>query len=162
YSRMSVPPPAATVETVALARRFGARRAVDGVSLSLGAGDCLALFGPNGAGKTTLLRLLAGLLKPDAGVVRLEGEPLARDARSRASGAGRAGDRAPAARRSSRRAVHGTRRGGRRGAHRHAAVAARRRGDAGAGHAQRGRGAGARVARRDHAGRAIRAIRTGA
>ncbi|HXT47458.1 MAG TPA: heme ABC exporter ATP-binding protein CcmA, partial [Gemmatimonadaceae bacterium] len=40
---------------------------VSDVTLSLGAGDCLALFGPNGAGKTTLLRMLAGLLRPTEG-----------------------------------------------------------------------------------------------
>ena len=61
------------IETRALVRAFGARRAVDGVDLALGAGDCLALFGPNGAGKTTLLRILAGLLKPTAGVAAVAG-----------------------------------------------------------------------------------------
>jgi len=66
-----------------LVRRFGNRRAVDGVSLSLGAGDCLALFGPNGAGKTTLLRMLGGLLKPSAGAVTLRGHTLPGDAATR-------------------------------------------------------------------------------
>ncbi|MFN2636554.1 MAG: heme ABC exporter ATP-binding protein CcmA [Gemmatimonadaceae bacterium] len=56
-----------------LERSFGAVRAVAGVSFSLRAGDCLALFGPNGAGKTTLLRLLAGLLRPTAGTATLSG-----------------------------------------------------------------------------------------
>ena len=56
-------------------RRFGRRVAVDNVALSLGAGECLALFGPNGAGKTTLLRLLGGLLKPDQGNITLGGAP---------------------------------------------------------------------------------------
>ena len=57
-------------------RAFGRRRAVDGVSVALGPGECLALFGPNGAGKTTLLRMLGGLLRPTAGQVRLHGTPL--------------------------------------------------------------------------------------
>jgi heme exporter protein A len=59
-----------------LTRTFGPRRAVGEVSLSLGAGDCLALFGPNGAGKTTLLRLLGGLLRPSAGTASINGVPL--------------------------------------------------------------------------------------
>lgn len=57
----------ALLEASGLARAFATRRAVDGVSVSVGAGEALALFGPNGAGKTTLLRLLAGLAKPDKG-----------------------------------------------------------------------------------------------
>lgn len=60
----------------AVTRRFGRRKAVDGVSFELGAGESLALFGPNGAGKTTLLRLLGGLLKPDEGSVTLAGAAL--------------------------------------------------------------------------------------
>lgn len=67
-------------ETRALCRRFGRRRAVANVDLSIHAGECLALFGPNGAGKTTLLRLLAGLLRPTSGEVRLLGVPLKGDA----------------------------------------------------------------------------------
>ena len=61
------------VEAEGLVRAFGGRFAVDGVSLTLRGGECLALFGPNGAGKTTLLRLLAGLLAPSAGTCLVGG-----------------------------------------------------------------------------------------
>lgn len=75
---MTASPP--VVDADGLTRAFGGRRAVDDVSFTLGAGDCLALFGPNGAGKTTLLRLLAGLLAPSAGRCRVGGASL-RDGR---------------------------------------------------------------------------------
>jgi heme exporter protein A len=52
---------------------FGAARVLRGVSLRVESGSSLAVFGPNGAGKTTLLKILAGLLKPDVGTIRLEG-----------------------------------------------------------------------------------------
>jgi heme exporter protein A len=62
-----------SLEAIDLVRSFGARRAVDGVSLTLSRGDCLALFGPNGAGKTTLLRMLGGLLRPTSGSASIDG-----------------------------------------------------------------------------------------
>lgn len=74
---MSHTPPA--VEVSGVSRTFGRRRAVFGVDLSLNSGDCLALFGPNGAGKTTLLRVIAGLLKPTTGSVRIGGRSLRDD-----------------------------------------------------------------------------------
>ncbi len=64
-------PSGAVVATENLSRLFGARRAVDGVTMSIGAGEALALFGPNGAGKTTLLRMLGGLLRPSSGKARI-------------------------------------------------------------------------------------------
>jgi putative ABC transport system ATP-binding protein len=48
-------------------------RAVDGVSLSVAAGEFVALYGPSGSGKTTLLMLIAALLRPDAGTVLVDG-----------------------------------------------------------------------------------------
>jgi len=59
------------LETRGLLKNFGALRVVDGVSLQLPIGARHALIGPNGAGKTTVVALLSGLLRPDAGEVRL-------------------------------------------------------------------------------------------
>lgn len=64
------------MEADALVRAFGHRRAVNGLSFALDAGECLAVFGPNGAGKTTLLRVLAGLLRPTQGRAIVSGVPL--------------------------------------------------------------------------------------
>ena len=57
-----------------LTRTFGTRVAVDDVSFDLEAGQIFALLGPNGAGKTTTLRMLAGLIAPTSGAVRIGGE----------------------------------------------------------------------------------------
>lgn len=54
----------------------GRRQVLRSLDLQLGSGDLVALVGTNGSGKTTLLRLLAGVLRPDAGVIRFEGRPL--------------------------------------------------------------------------------------
>jgi heme exporter protein A len=59
-----------------LERRFGVHRALRGVSLSVRPGECHLVVGPNGAGKSTLLRLLAGLARPSAGTIALDGEAL--------------------------------------------------------------------------------------
>jgi len=67
------------IETVGLTRRFGSRLAVDGVSLSVLARSVYGFLGRNGAGKTTTVKLLLGLLKPDAGEIRIDGIDLARD-----------------------------------------------------------------------------------
>ena len=63
------------LEAVGLVRTFGGFRAVDGVSFQLQPGELLAVFGPNGAGKTTLLRMLGGVMRPNAGHVRVAGAP---------------------------------------------------------------------------------------
>ena len=64
-----------TVGLDGVSRRFGAITAVDGVSLDIEPGETVALLGPNGAGKTTTVEMLLGLLRPDAGSVRLFGGP---------------------------------------------------------------------------------------
>ena len=61
------------IETQGVGRRFSGVNAVDGVDLRIGAGEAVALFGPNGAGKTTLLRMIATLLRPTRGTLRLFG-----------------------------------------------------------------------------------------
>jgi len=61
------------IEAVDLRRRFDGRVAVDGVTLRVAPGEIYGLIGPDGAGKTTTLRMLAGLLDPTTGHVRLLG-----------------------------------------------------------------------------------------
>jgi heme ABC exporter ATP-binding subunit CcmA len=56
-----------------LRKVYGGTVVIDGVSLAVGAGQCLALLGPNGAGKTTVLRILATLLRPTTGTLRIDG-----------------------------------------------------------------------------------------
>ncbi len=63
----------ATLEVRGLSRVEGGRMALDGVSLSVESGQFTVLYGPDGAGKTTLLRAIAGLDRPDAGDVLLNG-----------------------------------------------------------------------------------------
>jgi putrescine transport system ATP-binding protein len=59
-------------------KKFGAFRAVDGVSLDIAAGEFFALLGPSGCGKTTLLRMLAGFETPDEGRILLNGRDIAK------------------------------------------------------------------------------------
>jgi ABC-2 type transport system ATP-binding protein len=61
------------LEASRLSRRFGDHLAVDGLDLSVNAGQVLGLLGPNGAGKSTTLRMLSGCLAPDEGRVRVQG-----------------------------------------------------------------------------------------
>jgi ABC-2 type transport system ATP-binding protein len=57
------------IETRGIAKRFGERQALRGVSFGAHRGELLAIIGPNGAGKTTLLSILAGIRQPDGGSV---------------------------------------------------------------------------------------------
>src|SRR3954453_3895990 len=61
------------VEIWSLAKNVGEVRALDGLDLTVGAGEVAGFLGPNGAGKSTTLRILLGLLRADAGTVRLLG-----------------------------------------------------------------------------------------
>jgi linearmycin/streptolysin S transport system ATP-binding protein len=67
------------LEAVHLRKAFGAIVAVDDVSLRLEPGRILGLLGPNGAGKTTTVSIIAGLVTPDRGEVRIEGRTMAGD-----------------------------------------------------------------------------------
>lgn len=64
------------IELDGLTRHFGERTVLRGVTLEVAAGQTLAVLGRNGAGKSTLLRILATLLRPHEGSVKLFGEPL--------------------------------------------------------------------------------------
>jgi len=68
------PPP--MVEIQHLVKQFGKLRAVNNLDLTIQAGETFGLIGPNGSGKTTLIRMLAGLLKPTGGSMRILGERL--------------------------------------------------------------------------------------
>lgn len=64
------------VEVREVWKAFGPRAVLRGISFTAEAGGAVGLIGPNGAGKTTLLRLIAGVERPDRGVVRVEGRPV--------------------------------------------------------------------------------------
>src|ERR1700690_311153 len=61
------------ISTSGLTKNFGSTRALDGLDLSVSAGEVHGFLGPNGAGKTTTIRILLGLLRADGGTARLLG-----------------------------------------------------------------------------------------
>jgi ABC-2 type transport system ATP-binding protein len=67
------------IETRGLTKRYGARVAVDDVSLQVRSGEIYGFLGPNGAGKTTTILMLLGILQPDAGEARIAGQPVGRN-----------------------------------------------------------------------------------
>src|SRR4029077_9376889 len=67
---------ATTIAISGLVKRFGPARALDGLDLEVRTGEVHGFLGPNGAGKSTTIRVLLGLLRADAGAVRLlDGDP---------------------------------------------------------------------------------------
>jgi ABC-2 type transport system ATP-binding protein len=67
------------IEAAGLVKAYGSLRVLDGVGLEVRRGSVLALLGPNGAGKTTTVRILATLVRADAGVARVAGLDVVRD-----------------------------------------------------------------------------------
>jgi ABC-2 type transport system ATP-binding protein len=78
-SRNGKPADDPPIEARALVKRYRDIAAVDRVDLTVRTGDIYGFLGPNGAGKTTTLRMLLGLVRPDAGAVRLFGRDVAED-----------------------------------------------------------------------------------
>src|SRR3954470_14192122 len=68
------------IEASGLVKSFGETRAVDGVDLTVRRGAVYGMLGPNGAGKTTTIRMLATLLRPDAGTARVLGHDIVAEA----------------------------------------------------------------------------------
>jgi ABC-2 type transport system ATP-binding protein len=71
---------ALAIEATGLVKSFGETRAVDGVDLAVRTGSVYGVLGPNGAGKTTTIRMLATLLRPDAGEARVLGHDVVKEA----------------------------------------------------------------------------------
>lgn len=65
------------LEITDIRKTFGGLKAVDGLGLTIKAGEVVGLLGPNGSGKTTLMNLISGALKPTEGSIRLKGQEIA-------------------------------------------------------------------------------------
>ena len=68
--------PASRLEADGLQKSFGARQVVKDIHLAVGAGEVVGLLGPNGAGKTTTFYMVVGLVRSDAGEIRIDGRPV--------------------------------------------------------------------------------------
>jgi ABC-2 type transport system ATP-binding protein len=68
------------IEAKGLTKRFGKTQALDGLDLTAESGQVVAMLGPNGAGKTTFIRMVATLLRPDSGQLRVGGHDVRREA----------------------------------------------------------------------------------
>ena len=70
---MSAPP---LLAIAGLAKSYGANRVLQGVDFTLDRGESVAVIGENGAGKSTFAKILTGVIRPDAGTIRLDGAPV--------------------------------------------------------------------------------------
>ena len=69
-------PSQALVSMRGISKSYGNHKVLDSVDLEVAAGEKVALIGPSGSGKTTILRLAIGLVKPEAGTIRIDGDYL--------------------------------------------------------------------------------------
>ena len=74
YSHPTDPVP--VLQLTGIGKRFNGIHALNGVNLTVRAGECMALIGENGAGKSTLVKTLTGIYQPDAGTLALDGRPV--------------------------------------------------------------------------------------
>ena len=81
HRNVALPVGGRMIEFQKVTRSYGTKVAVDGLQLTVQPGELFALLGPNGAGKTTTIKMLVGLLRPDAGEVRVCGHNLVRTPR---------------------------------------------------------------------------------
>ncbi len=75
-SAATQPGPLSRLQAQGLRKSFGSRMVVKDVHLAVGAGEVVGLLGPNGAGKTTTFYMVVGLIRADAGVIEIDGEPV--------------------------------------------------------------------------------------
>ncbi|MFJ1293455.1 sugar ABC transporter ATP-binding protein [Paracoccus yeei] len=75
-------------DAVDISKRFGPVRALDSVSIAIGAGELHSIIGENGAGKSTLMNIFCGRLRPDTGEIRIDGQPVHLSSPKQANAAG--------------------------------------------------------------------------